>query len=1141
MKPAFPILRLLSEVLLGIALAESAIMVLLPIITPDLGPFAKILLDSATLVVVAGPLLLWRIRAALRRGSRPESHTVCGSDPPIANVSRLIYFSSLGALAVGVLWSLLGAWQVNDGIRASASADFDRLTQQIKTETTQRLKKYTDGLFGIRSLYEASKTVERGEFRSYFAPELMQREFAGDYSFGFIRRVAREDIDAFVSAQRIDDAPDFSIRSTGSAPDLLPVQFVEPLERNAAMVGYDVGTDPIARAGAVAAMRTGEPTLTGRIALPGVRTSSPAFMYLLPIFRKGMPHGTPEERRASLEGWAFTILAVADMMTDLTAETDGRVDVEIYDGNEPSPSDLLYDSDNIPDAIGPAATSGLFQSASFSTRVAVELGGRNWSLWIRTTPIFETAVDREVPILVGIGGVCISALLAIIVWSMGSRWTVALRLAADMTADLRASEALSRKTLAELAAYRTALDGQTIIGVTDLDGILLDVNEPFCRASGYDRQELIGAHTRLFNSGHHPPEFFAEMWQVITAGNVWRGEVCNRCKDGSLRWLDTTIGPMRDSAGLLIGYITVRNDVTTRKQVETELRQARDKLEERVMARTAQLVEAKHLAEEASRAKSEFLAQMSHEIRTPLNGVVGMIDLVSGSRLSEEQKRFIGMARTAAGSLLSIINDILDFSKIEAGKLELVPSEFDLCQLVEEIMAMQATTAASKGLELACFVHPSVPDRVLGDADRVRQILVNLVNNATKFTERGSVILRVVLDSVTDEVLTIRFTVTDTGVGIPPDRVNRLFKAFSQADASTTKVYGGTGLGLAISKRLAELMGGSIGVESEFGQGSTFWVTCVLNAPQQQGGLTKPPVRHRFDPRTWRVLAVHHDAAKREVLGDQLANWGFGVGTAASGEGALATLAEAAGQGTPFRVALLNAEMPGMDGYELAEAIRSMPELSTTVLMIMLAPETHVSPGRLKAMGFSGHITKPVRQSRLLDAIMDAVSTDGYRAAPEELPPPGDSGCRPFEQQPEFGVGLRLLVAEDNEINQIVATEVLSRSGIRCDVVDTGQAAVEAVKRERYDLVLMDCQMPVMDGFDATREIRALENRRGVASSGGSRLPIVALTANAMRGDRERCLEAGMDAYVSKPIDPTELLKTIRRLLGNQPQAADAA
>jgi CheY-like chemotaxis protein len=378
-----------------------------------------------------------------------------------------------------------------------------------------------------------------------------------------------------------------------------------------------------------------------------------------------------------------------------------------------------------------------------------------------------------------------------------------------------------------------------------------------------------------------------------------------------------------------------------------------------------------------------------------------------------------------------------------------------------------------------------------------------------------------VLDSDDRDGLVVRFTVTDTGVGIPQDRLDRLFKAFSQADASTTRTYGGTGLGLAISKRLSELMGGTIGVESEAGQGSTFWFTVRFEKVTRPGLAAEPP---RVNPRSFRVLVVDDNDIHREVLGEQIASWGLEGHTVRDADGALGALAEAAAAGSPFHLAIIDADMPGMDGYQLGEAIRSIPALHDTGLLVLLAVDAFADLDRLRAFGFAGSISKPVRQSKLFDTIMSAVAANGPHAtAMVQLEDDAPTRER-FEHARQFK-GMRVLVAEDHEINQMVVLEVLTQSGFECDMVSNGKAAVEAALTGRYDLVLMDCQMPLMDGFDATRVIRAAEASRG------SHIPIIALTANAMKGDREACLQAGMDAYTSKPIEPEHLLTTMTSLL----------
>ncbi len=863
-----------------------------------------------------------------------------------------------------------------------------------------------------------------------------------------------------------------------------------------------------------------------------------------------------------------------------------------------------------------------------------------------------------------------------IILLLGGAWLTVVRARQDET-----EEGLILREKALMAAAN-------MVVITDTDGIVQWVNPAFTECTGYTFDEVVGSSAQMLKSGKHNAQFYQELWETITAGDVWRGEFINRKKDGTIYHDEATITPVKDRTGKIVRYIAIKQDVTERKKAEERLRKnkanlaleikrrERKAIEDEVMAvlfqlalsttpmkdyltqsieslvtsvpwsaiipkgaifltesggeqevlhfvasynlspdledrcstipfgkclcgRAAQnreityssctnhkrdetvpvmpqhghyvvpimedddvigvmliylpegherdmheeiflgrvadiismgitrryinlsLIEAKEEAEAGSRAKSAFLAAMSHEIRTPMNGVLGMSELLMDTRLNDEQREFAEIIISSARALLTIINDILDFSKIEAGKMDFSPSNFDLEKAAYDVTQLMLGEAEVRGLELMFQYEPGCHKFFNADAGRIRQILMNLIGNALKFTNEGFVSVNITGQQLDDKHMEMKVSVQDTGIGIEPEVVNQIFQPFSQADVSTTRKFGGTGLGLTISKQLVEMLGGSIGVDSTPGVGSTFWFTMHLPMVESMGDIPEA------DLEGIRVLVVDDNDVNRRMLQEQLEHMSMSVDVAADAEEAMEMIGDAQAVANPYELILLDHHMPQQSGEELGKRILSDKELSDIPLILLTSSGRRGDGKYFKDLGFSGYLTKPVH-SETLRLTMAGVL--GLKQESRDEPifltsyhvPNPEQDTAEFKQQ---FAGRHIILAEDNMVNQRVACTLLRKMGLKVTAVDNGKRAIDAWRKTGCDLILMDCQMPEMDGYKATENIRQIEGEAG------GHVPIVALTANAMEADRNRCIEAGMDDYVSKPFKQRLLIRVLQRWL----------
>ncbi len=685
-------------------------------------------------------------------------------------------------------------------------------------------------------------------------------------------------------------------------------------------------------------------------------------------------------------------------------------------------------------------------------------------------------------------------------------------LSRDITKLKQTEQALRQAEEKYRAIYENSVEG---IFQTTRDGHFLSANPALARIYGYDSpEEVVAALTDIEHQLYVDParrdEFSRQMREQ---GAVSGFESQIHRKDRSIIWISESARTVNDANGNFRYYEGIVEDITVRKQAELEREKARE------------------AALESARTKAQFLANMSHEIRTPMNAITGMTGLLVDTRLTREQREYVDTIRNSTESLLSIINDILDFSKVEAGKLTLEIIDFDLREAVETSVEMLAERAHKKNIDLACAVAPDVPTHLRGDPVRLRQVLTNLVSNAVKFTEKGEVLVRV--SRVRKEIgrVILRFEVKDTGIGISKEAMARIFQEFTQADGSTTRKYGGTGLGLTISKQLVSLMDGEIGVESTPGEGSTFHVILPLEfqpSDDEQAMPSVPPVLNGL-----RLLLANHTASLHAILHQQFETWGIQDDHASSSEEALGLIQRAVDAGEPYPLIIIDVDLPGADGLSLAQTIKSDSKLAAVRIVMLTTLLNRLSTQTMKATGIAACLVKPVRQSRLMECLVDVMSASGALNVS-----PADSSLEtPISTARESNV--RILLAEDNPVNQRVALKQLKKLGFSADSVSNGNEVLSALQKVPYDIIIMDCQMPEMDGYEVTRRIRQSGSDSYIHLR--SAPYIIALTANAMRGDRERCLSLGMNDYLTKPLHLRDLESVLQRaLLRIQPASATA-
>ncbi len=942
----------------------------------------------------------------------------------------------------------------------------------------------------LKSFYDGSESVEPHEFTAFIAPLLRRHD--GIVATAWAPRILAEQRESWEKETRQRGDSTFQIMQRHRGGHLVaaeprevyfPVVYLEPFKESTLGPGLDLADRDGGRAAIQRAIASAGLAVTPWGELAQQRLSCD-LLVLGPVYRSADPPENPSKRQEQTLGVVAGILRMRTIVdAALSYYEPLGIDLAILDTSDADEEGLVFWRPS-PIRFRPVPAGMDVETTGIEHDVDLDIPDRHWSIFATPTDAYLAERRTWLPLGSLLGALVATCALVAYVNALVGHATRAERRRAE--GELRDSEALYSSLVENLPVQ---------VLRKDLDGRFTFANRSFCQFLGRPFEEIVGKTDFDFYPEDLARKYRSDDQRVVETGRLFETFEKNE-QFGEVRDVQTMKSPVRDAAGNIVGTQVVFWDVTEQKQAELQLAYAKD------------------AAEAANRAKSTFLATMSHEIRSPLNGIIGMTELLLGTEPTPEQRDYLKVIQDSGDALLMVINDILDFSKIEAGRLSLDNALFDLRESLGDAVKSMAIRAHEKGLELACRIRPDVPSAALGDRARLRQVVVNLVGNAIKFTDAGEVLLDVQRQTEEDDAVVLHFAVSDTGIGIPEDKLASIFEAFEQVDFSSTRRFGGTGLGLAISSKLVEMMGGGIWAESRLGEGSTFHFTARVGLPGEEVVQRLP--LEPGEACDLRVLVVDDSATNRQILEEMLRRHGIRAVTVSSGADALDRLRRSSEAGRPFRLVLTDANMPALDGFALAEKIKTDHGLAETVIMMLSSSDAPGDAARCERLGITTYLTKPVKDSELFDAILLAlgVAARGEKGASLNGE---EAAARP----------LKVLVAEDSLVSQKLVLELLKRQGHQATVVDNGRQAVAAAESDRYDLLLMDVSMPEMDGLDATVAIRAREK------STGRHLPIIAMTAHALKGDCERCLAAGMDEYVSKPIRAARLFEKIEAVAGS--------